>query len=135
MSIISNDDPRLVDALESATCAFWADIAMNYPDATSNDLSPNETIKLATAMRSAVTEWLQFNADAPLHTSTIMLHRIEYYYRGGHGALLLTDSDKEHIAYCISVGNSEGELCTMLEISPIVDEEVYGYWKINNNPE
>jgi len=137
MPIISHNEPRLAAAIESAEAAFWADIVANYPEATSGDLSPTETIKLETAMRSAVTEWLMFNADVPVtpQTAEIMLHRIEYIYRGGHDSLLLTDSDKEHIAYCITQGISEGDLCTMLVISPFKEEEVYGYWEINNCPD
>jgi len=132
MPIISTDESRLSDALDTAEDLFWNSIASDFREATSGDLSPAEAINLTTAMRSAVTEWLQFNADTPPQTATVMLHRIEYYYRG-HNSLLLTDSDKEHIAYCISEGISEGDLCTMLQISSVKEEEVFGYWKINNS--
>lgn len=92
---------------------------------------------LAAAMRSAVVEWLQFNAGevAVTQIAEIMLHRIEYHYKGGYGAMLLTDSDKEHIAYSITQGISEGVVCTTLDISEDESKEVYGYWKINNCPE
>ena len=132
MAIISNDESRLRAALDTAEDLFWNSIASDYPEAESGDLSPIAAIDLATAQRAAVTEWLELNADTPPQTATVMLHRIEYYYRG-HASLLLTDTDKEQIAYCISEGISEGDLCTMLEISPVKEEEARGYWKINNS--
>ena len=132
MPIISNDESRLQSTLDEADSEFWEYIANAYPEAESGDLSPACAIALADAQRAAVTEWLELNADSPPQTATVMLHRIEYYYRG-HASLLLTDTDKEQIAYCISEGISEGDLCTMLEISPVKEEEARGYWKINNS--
>ena len=133
MPIISMDESRLSEALDTAEDLFWGCVGTNYPEARAGDLSPARAIALSTAMREAVVEWLEFNVDTPPNTATIMLHRIEYYYRG-HNALLLTDSDKEQIAYCISEGISEGDLCSTIEVSPVREEEVRGYWKINNNP-
>ena len=132
MPILSNDESRLSNALDTAEDLFWNSIASDYPEANSGDLSPACAIALADAQRAAVVEWLELNADTPPQTATVMLHRIEYYYRG-HASLLLTDTDKEQIAYYISEGISEGDLCTMLEISPVKEEEVHGYWKINNS--
>ena len=131
MPILSMDESRLGAALDTAEDLFWNSIAKDYLEAQTGDLSPACAIALSTAMRAAVTEWLELNADTPPQTATVMLHRIEYYYRG-HASLLLTDTDKEQIAYCISEGISEGDLCTMLEISPVKEEEARGYWKINN---
>ncbi len=136
MTIVSKDEERLAVAIELAEAEFWESIAASYPEAETGDLSPACSIALSLAMDAAVVEWLQFNVDAPEVTKTaeVMLHRIEYYYRD-YDDLELTDSDKEHIAYSISNGIREGELCTTTEVSPIKEEEVYGYWKINNNPD
>ena len=128
MAIISKDEGRLSEALDTAEDLFWNCIASDYPEATSGDLSPACAIALSTAMRAAVVEWLELNADTPPKTATIMLHHIEYYYRD-NDALLLTDSNKEQIAYCISEGISEGDLC---DIPDGHFFEVRGYWKINN---
>jgi len=138
MTIPSKNEARMAEAIEDAEIAFWSVIVDAYPEATHGDFSPEATFALDAALKEAVTLWLEWNADpqeSEQKVAEIMLHRIEYNYRGGHNALLLTDGDKEHIAYSISQGISEGELCTMLEISPVRSEEVYGYWKINNNPD
>ena len=129
MPIISNDESRLRDALEEAETAFWDTIVAKYPEAESGDLSPACSSALATAQRAAGTEWLELNADAPPQTATVMLHRIEYYYRD-HPEMVLNDGEREHIAYCISEGISEGDLCTMPDGYAI---ELHGYWKINNS--
>lgn len=134
MTLISNDMARLTKALGSAEAAFWADIEKSYPEATSGDLSPIEANNVVWAMRVALVEWLEFNCDIPREpqrTTEVMLHRIEYFYRD-HDNILITDGDKEHIAYSISQGISEGELCALKDDN---ETEVYGWWKINNNPE
>jgi hypothetical protein len=136
MPIISHDTERLSAILCEGEAIFWEYIAEAYPEAKTGDLSPAEAIGLSEAMRSAVTEWLQFNCDTPPtepRVTEIMLHRIEYNYEED---MELTDSDREHIAYSISQGISEGELSTLV---PVTDEKfdrsVRGYWKINNCPE
>ena len=129
MPIVSNDENRLSAALDTAEDMFWNSIASDYPEAKSGDLSPACSIALATAQRAAVVEWLELNVDSPPQTATIMLHRIEYYYRD-EPEMGLDDSEREHIAYCISEGISEGDLCTMPDG---YITEVRGYWKINNS--
>ena len=129
MAIVSNDEDRLREALSTAEDMFWNSIASDYPEAESGDLSPACAIALATAQREAVVEWLELNADSPPQTATVMLHRIEYYYRG-EPEMALDDSEREHIAYSISQGISEGNLCTMPDG---YITEVLGYWKINNS--
>ncbi len=134
MTIISTDETRLVSALNLAEDMFWCVIFQQYPEAHSGDLSPNKALGMSAAMRSAVVEWLEFNVDEPeeLKTAEILLHRIEYSY-DEWDSLTITDSDIEHIAYCISEGISEGELNS--EVPAVLPTEmVRGYWKINNNP-
>ena len=129
MPIISNDETRVGNALAEAEAIFWEYIADAFPEATSGDLSPACAIALSTTMRAALVEWLEFNADSPPQVATVMLHRIEYYYRD-FNAMDLTDGDEEHIAYCISEGISEGDLCA----TNVNDgSDIYGYWKINNS--
>jgi len=136
MPIISHDTPRLNAILDEGEAIFWEYIAEAYPEASSGDLSPAEAINLSEAMRSAVTEWLQFNCDtppAPPRVTEILLHRIEYNYDED---MELTDGDMEHIAYSISQGISEGELSTLVPVTTEkYDRSVRGYWKINNCPE
>jgi len=133
MPIISTNKERLAVALELADADLWTSISESYPEALSGDLSPTRAIALSSAIEAAVIEWLQLNVDSPepeIKISEIMLHRVEYSYRD-YDEMELTSGDEEHIAYCISQGISEGELCTI----PFgEDGEVYGYWKINNNP-
>lgn len=133
----SQDKERLVHAVEVAEDMFWNAIATQYREIESGDFPPDLAMEMSDKLTQFVTVWLKMNEPTPVvpQVAEIMLHRIEYNYRGGHNALLLTDGDKEHIAYSISQGISEGELCTMLEISPVRNEEVYGYWKINNCPD
>ena len=135
----SKDTARLDAAVESAESAFWADVAANYPEAKTGDFSPEAAVALEAVLRTAIVLWLEWNADEePVEepqTAEILLHRIEYFYRHPHDSLLLTDSDKEHIAREISAGIREGELCTMLATSPTREIEVYGYWNINNCPD
>ncbi len=119
-------------AVAAAEDAFWSSIAVDYDEARSGDLSPETSMAMAEAMRVAVTEWVKYNVDVdedevPSNFTTIMLHRIEYFYRD-HADMKLTEGDEEHIAYSISQGISEGELCTI----DAQDEEIYGYWGINN---
>lgn len=132
MPIISKDEDRLVIALVIAENFFWGAIAANYPEALSSDLSPHESTKLSNAMRSAIIEWLQLNTGGTPVTQTaeIMLHRIEYHYHEVDD-VKLSNSDEEHIAYSISQGISEGDLCTHIGAG----QQAYGYWEINNNPE
>lgn len=52
---------RVNKALDKATNAFWAVIAKEFREAKSGDLSPQATIKLENAARSAVEEWLRNN--------------------------------------------------------------------------
>ncbi len=129
MSNPSKDVNRMNDVIDDAEWAFWAIIAKAYPEARAGDFSPMATIEFNAAVVTAVTHWLELNADTPEEnwlTTEIMLHRIEYFYTDG---ITLTDCDAEHIAYSISQGVSEG-----VQFEP--DEStVHLYWKINNNPD
>jgi len=126
----SKDINRMTTAIEEAECAFWADIVTSYPEAEHGDFSPEATLALSDALFTAVTLWLEWNADpqeseSETKTAEIVLHRIEYNY--DNRTLELTGNDEEHIAYCITQGISEGELNT--NISGVATR---GYWKINN---
>ena len=125
----SVDTNRMNDVIDDAEWAFWAIVAKAYPEAQSGDLSPMATIEFNAAIVTAVTHWLELNADpqeSEHKVTEIMLHRIEYFYTDG---ITLTDCDAEHIAYSISQGVSEG-----VQFEP--DEStVHLYWKINNNPD
>jgi len=137
MPIPSKDINRMTAAIEEAESAFWADIVTSYPEAKHGDFSPEATLALSDALFTAVTLWLEWNAD-PQESDTkianIMLHRIEYNYNDDE--LTLTDADEEHIAYCISNGTSEGELSTTVAVTTEkCIQSVRGYWKINNNPD
>ena len=133
MTIPSKNEPRMVEAIEDAEIAFWSVIVDAYPEALHGDFSPEATFALDAALKAAVTLWLEWNADpqeSETLTTEIMLHRIEYNYKG-FDDLELTSGDEEHIAYSISQGISEGDLCTHIQAG----QEVHGYWKINNNPD
>ena len=132
----SKDTARLNAAIESAESAFWADIVTNYPEAEHGDFSPEATIALDNALRTAVTLWLEWNADPQDNepkVTEVLLHRIEYTY--DYEELEVSHADAEYIANKITQGFSEGELCTFAPVSPDSEQEVRGYWKINNNPD
>ena len=128
----SEDFNRMSNVMEEAELAFWAVVADAYPEAKHGDFSPEATVKFAAAIEDAIVHWLEANAD-PIEedeprTTEIMLHRIEYNYEND---MTITDGDEEHIAYCISQGIREGELCTLIAEGDD-DIEVRGYWRINN---
>ena len=130
----SEDFNKLSNVLEAAESAFWKIVASYYPEAVSGDLSPDASINFAAASEDAIVEWVRTNADPAVpdwRTTEILLHRIEYRYEK---EMLLTDGDEEHIAYSITQGISEGELCTLIPDpkSKAKDIEVRGYWRINN---
>jgi len=126
----SEDIKRIALAVEDAEIAFWNVIADAFPEAIHGDFAPDATMKMDEALKEAVTLWVGWNADPvesePRYTE-VLFHRIEYFYHDDD--MLISDSDEEHIAYCIANGISEAVLCTTPENS---DEEIYGYWKINN---
>jgi hypothetical protein len=129
----STDFNRMSNVMEAAELAFWDVVAKAYPEAKSGDLSPAATMEFAAAVEQVITRWLMTNADpvAPeWKTTEILLHNIEYNYDSD---IEITDGDEEHIAYCISQGIREGELCTIVAVSTERhDAEVRGYWRINN---
>ena len=55
------EDDELETLVESALDAFWQDIASAYPESTSGDLSPDNTLKLKDAALAAVREWIENN--------------------------------------------------------------------------
>lgn len=63
-----------------------------------------------------------------MKTTTILQHIIEYNFFE-EDKLELNDIDREHIAYQITEGYSEGELCQSVN-SETGEEEARGYWKI-----
>ena len=115
---------------------FWNAIATQYREIESGDFPPDLAMEMSDKLTQFVTVWLKMNEPTPVapKVTEIMLHRIEYNYDDNE--LELTSGDEEHIAYQISQGISEGELCTLV---PVTTEkwgtEVRGYWKINNNPD
>jgi hypothetical protein len=48
-------------ATEDALEVFWQSIAAAYPQATSGDLSPGQTVALERAAEKAVEEWVHYN--------------------------------------------------------------------------
>lgn len=131
----SQDKERLVEAVEVGEDMFWNAIATAYPEIKSGDFPPDLAMEMSDKLTQFVTVWLKMNEPTPVapKVTEIMLHRIEYNYREWD-SLTITDSDMEHIAYCISEGISEGELNS--EVPAVLPTEmVRGYWKINNCPD
>ncbi|MFG1872112.1 hypothetical protein [Micromonospora arborensis] len=59
---IEGQRKRLAEAVEAAGEAFWAEIAKHFPEVTSGDFGPDETITFERAQHAAVSLWLYYNA-------------------------------------------------------------------------
>ncbi len=55
----SNRDIEI--AVENGMDAFWTSVAKKFPQVKSGDFSPEETDKLESAMKAAVSSWLKNN--------------------------------------------------------------------------
>lgn len=60
-NLISNDKKRLSEVIEDAQMAFWAVVADKYPEITTGDFSPQDSIELDDALTKAVISWLDGN--------------------------------------------------------------------------
>lgn len=60
-NLISSDKKRLCGVIEDAQMAFWAVVADKYPEITTGDFSPEDTIELDDALTKAVISWLDGN--------------------------------------------------------------------------
>ncbi len=52
---------RVEDVLEQAGEAFWGAVAKGFPEVTSGDFGPDETLTIEQAMRKAMLLWLYYN--------------------------------------------------------------------------
>lgn len=60
-NLISTDKQRLSEVIEDAQMAFWAVVADKYPEITTGDFSPQDSIELDDALTKAVISWLDGN--------------------------------------------------------------------------
>ena len=56
-------DEEIKNAVEIASSAFWADIAISFPKITSGDFSSRDTRRWNLACFNAVKSWLEFNEE------------------------------------------------------------------------
>jgi len=52
---------KLADVSERAQLAFWDEVARLYPEATSGDFGPDETVTFEAACDEALTRWVDYN--------------------------------------------------------------------------
>jgi len=116
---------KIDDVVDEAQEAFWAVIARQYPQCTSGDITPADTMLLIRAMTPVVKRWVEYNTPPAEKTVEILLHDIEYTYDDDR---TISDSAAEHIAYCITIGIREGQLCE--EDNDGFTESVFGWWNI-----
>jgi len=114
---------KIDEVVEDAQHAFWAVVARQYPQCTSGDITPKDTMLLLHAMTEVVERWVEYNTPAAKKTVEILFHDIEYTYDDNR---TISNSDIEHIAYSITQGIREGQLSTYDGF----DEHVYGWWNI-----
>lgn len=58
-------------AVEIASSAFWADIAISFPEITSGDFMPASYLRWITECVYAVESWLRFNDDTTTSGSAV----------------------------------------------------------------
>lgn len=56
-------EARKIAALEMADQAFWAQIALYFPEATTGDFPPDAHMSWQSAMESALNAWLASNLE------------------------------------------------------------------------
>ena len=59
MSIKSKEE--IDSVMNEAQCSFWDIVASSFPNITSGDFSPEQTIKFDLACTNAITHWLENN--------------------------------------------------------------------------
>lgn len=59
-------EKRVLLTVEEASLAFWEVVSKKFPEAASDDMSPNEVVKIDDAMREAIKSWVRNNTDLKL---------------------------------------------------------------------
>lgn len=59
--MLQDDLTRLEAARQAASDAFWAEVALRYPEVKSGDFGPLETVAWDTACMDAIITWLRNN--------------------------------------------------------------------------
>ena len=60
---MNHTNKEIKKAIEIASSAFWADIAISFPEITNGDFSPRDTRRWYKACYWAVKHWLEFNEE------------------------------------------------------------------------
>ena len=72
---------RIDEATQAASLKFWESIGAAFPEATSGDFGPEETLAIERAMREAVATWVFWNVQGK-----ILLGAVAELTKRGHGA-------------------------------------------------
>lgn len=58
---LQNFSEKINEAVDAAQEAFWAVVAQKFPEVTTGDFSPLDTVQFKTACDVAVEMWLTYN--------------------------------------------------------------------------
>jgi hypothetical protein len=61
---MENKEERIKETLESASDAFWAEVAKRFPEAKSGDFPPEMLVQLDEIMEKSIRVWLDFNVES-----------------------------------------------------------------------